>query len=89
MKKKTRKLAKEAGFIFWEDEECKPSEVSIPEWKPSGELIDWSCYYDDELVKFAKLVRADEREKCAEMVDHILKLGGGTYGDAIRSRSKK
>jgi hypothetical protein len=79
MNKKIRKLAEKAGFIFWKDEE----------WKPDGELIDWSCYYDNELVKFAELVRADEREKCAEMVDHILKEGGGTYGDAIRSRSKK
>jgi hypothetical protein len=53
MNKKTRKLAKKAGFIFWKDEE----------WKPDGELIDWSCYYDNELVKFAELVRADERKK--------------------------
>jgi len=27
---------------------------------------------------------ADEREKNARLVDHILKEGGGTYGDAIR-----
>lgn len=26
----------------------------------------------------------EERETCAKMVDHILKEGGGTYGDAIR-----
>jgi hypothetical protein len=38
--------------------------------------------------KFAELVAAHEREKCAKMVDHILKYGGGTYGDAIRARSK-
>jgi hypothetical protein len=37
---------------------------------------------------FAKLVAAHEREECAKMVDHILKEGGGTYGDAIRARSK-
>jgi hypothetical protein len=79
MKKKTRKLAKEAGFAFWENEE----------WKPPNEIIDWSCMYDEELEKFAKLVRADEREKCAEMVDHILKENGGTYGDAIRERGKQ
>jgi len=30
-----------------------------------------------------------EREECARMVDHILKEGGGTYGDAIRARTKK
>ena len=31
---------------------------------------------------------AHEREECAKMVDHILKEGGGTYGDAIRARNK-
>ena len=37
---------------------------------------------------FAKLVAAKEREACANMVDHILKKGGGTYGDAIRARGQ-
>ena len=41
-----------------------------------------------ELDKFALLVAAHEREECAKIVDHILKEGGGTYGDAIRARSK-
>jgi len=27
-----------------------------------------------------------EREACADLVDHILKEGGGTWGDAIRAR---
>ena len=34
----------------------------------------------------ANLVRADERDVCAKLVDHILKEGGGTWGDAIRAR---
>jgi hypothetical protein len=42
----------------------------------------------NQLEKFAELVAAHEREECAKMVDHILKAGGGTYGDAIRARSK-
>jgi hypothetical protein len=29
-----------------------------------------------------------EREACANLVDHILKEGGGTYGDAIRARGQ-
>lgn len=49
--------------------------------------VDWTW---DELEAFAALVaaaaRADEREACAKMVDHILKEGGGTWGDAIRAR---
>jgi hypothetical protein len=28
----------------------------------------------------------EEREACAKVVDHILKEGGGTWGDAIRAR---
>jgi hypothetical protein len=40
------------------------------------------------LERFAKLVREDEREACAKFVDHILKEGGGTWGDAIRARGQ-
>jgi hypothetical protein len=29
-----------------------------------------------------------EREACAKFVDHMLKEGGGTYGDAIRARGQ-
>ena len=39
--------------------------------------------------RFAALVAAAEREACAEMVDHILKEGGGTYGKAIRARGEQ
>jgi len=41
-------LTKEAGFVFWADET----------WKPKGATVDWSCAYDDELVKFYHLVKA-------------------------------
>ena len=34
---------------------------------------------------FAKVVAAAEREAFAKLVDHILKEGGGTWGDAIRA----
>ena len=30
-----------------------------------------------------------ECEACAKFVDHILREGGGTYGDAIRARGEK
>ena len=39
--------------------------------------------------RFAALVAEAEREACAQMVDHILKEGGGTYGEAIRARGEK
>ena len=50
-------------------------------------------YQDRELTKhlkhFAKLVAQHEREACAKMVDHMLKEGGGTWGDAIRARGEQ
>jgi hypothetical protein len=44
--------------------------------------------YTEALIEFAKLVAAKEHEANAKMVDHILKEGGGTYGDAIRARGQ-
>jgi hypothetical protein len=58
--------------------------------KRDAELAE-QCYVNPsefDYKKFAALVRADECEECAKMVDHILKEGGGTYGDAIRARGK-
>ena len=48
-------------------------------------LTGWTCW-PGQLERFAALVADAEREVCAQMVDHILKEGGGTYGDAIRAR---
>jgi hypothetical protein len=48
-------LAAKAGFEFWADEH----------WKPEDAIIDWSCNYDSELEKFAKLI-------VKECVDHIM-----------------
>ena len=45
-----------------------------------------SGYLEDYLDRFAALVADAEREACAKEVDHILREGGGTYGDAIRAR---
>jgi len=42
--------------------------------------------YARGLEAFAELIRADEREANAKLVDHILKEGGGTWGEAIRAR---
>jgi hypothetical protein len=46
-------------------------------------------FFDALAEKFAdrlKEEREKEREACAQLVDHILCEGGGTYGDAIRAR---
>ena len=42
----------------------------------------------EELERFAALVASAERSACANLVDHILKEGGGTWGDAIRARGQ-
>jgi len=53
------------------------------------EEITWDdVICTEELEAFAKLVAEKEREACAKFVDHILKEGGGTYGDAIRARGQ-
>jgi hypothetical protein len=50
-------------------------------WEPINNIIG-------PLERFEALVRAAEREACAKWVDHILKEGGGTWGDAIRARGE-
>ncbi len=40
------KLAKQAGFVFWEDEQ----------WNANNSMIDWSCNYDNEFDKYSKLL---------------------------------
>ena len=54
-----KRLAIEAGFIAWEDEE----------WHPADVVFDWAGADDESLVNFYHLVRkeaiAQEREACA------------------------
>ena len=73
-----KELAKQAGFIVDNDSEKYQTQCI----QATHSLID------EPLAQFAELVAAHEREECAKIVDHILKEGGGTYGDAIRARSK-
>ena len=40
-------LAEEAGFMLWADEP----------WNP-GDVVDWSSRYDEELIRFTRLVVA-------------------------------
>ncbi|NDH06612.1 hypothetical protein EBX93_11935, partial [bacterium] len=43
---------------------------------------------EDMLEELEWQIAEREREACAKMVDHILKEGGGTWGDAIRARGE-
>ena len=53
------KLAKKAGFCFWEDEH----------YGPGPDHIDWSSDYTDCLEAFAKLIA----EECAKDAEKIAK----------------
>jgi hypothetical protein len=44
-----KRLAIEAGFIAWEDEE----------WHPEGVVFDWAGADDESLIKFYHLVRKE------------------------------
>jgi len=69
-------------------DQCEVVAVTKHEW--DGKQFNHTDDYLDgdgaALVIFAKLVAQHEREACAKLVDHILKEGGGTYGDAIKAR---
>ncbi len=41
-----KKLANEAGFIFWQNES----------WNKKGAMIDWSSIYDEALVRYTQLL---------------------------------
>ena len=45
MNENIKRLAEDAGFVLWANEE----------WNP-GETIDWASNYDAEIVKYTELV---------------------------------
>lgn len=45
MNPQIKKLAEQAGFVLWGDED----------WNP-GDVIDWASNYDQEIVKYTELV---------------------------------
>jgi hypothetical protein len=45
LNERIRGLAEQAGFVMWGDESYN-----------SGDVIDWSSSYDNELKKFAELI---------------------------------
>ena len=52
-----KRLAIEAGFIAWEDEE----------WDPEGVVVDWAGADDESLVNFYRLVDRD----CADIAYEV------------------
>lgn len=69
--KKIRKLAKKAGFIFWDKEST---------WGPGIKHIDWSCDYDKEFNKFVELLL----NKIVDISDNIVEeIDPDDCGDAV------
>ena len=54
MNERIKKLAEQAGFCIWTDEE----------WNP-GDVIDWAARYDKEFEKFAELIV----KECCEFIE--------------------
>lgn len=52
MNEHIKQLAEQAGFCLWTDED----------WKPEGQVIDWSNDYDKELEEYTRLVIAKSAE---------------------------
>ena len=46
MNKRTKKIAKDSGFVLWKDEA----------WGPGAGKIDWSSNYDNEIEIYTKLI---------------------------------
>jgi hypothetical protein len=69
-----------------------PDATEVMRIDRSGVTINKDFVLDDAaqhviaaLDSHIKAVVSAEREKAAKLCDHLLKEGGGTYGDAIRS----
>jgi hypothetical protein len=72
MNKNLEKLAEQAGFIFWTEEE---------DWGPGPGNIDWSADYAVELEKFAELII----QECARCVTQPTIQAAGQSEIAIQA----
>ena len=76
------RIAREAGFVGFDGDNGSlrrfAALVAAAERNRTWTQKHWTEY--------ERSIAAAEREACAKVVDHILKEGGGTYGDAIRAR---
>ena len=93
------RMAKEAGFYIEHGEIYSMSTQSDHELtEPIERFAALVASAERERLTDAAMKAAEkavdvamalEREACANLVDHILKEGGGTWGDAIRARAKE
>ena len=86
-------LGRHDGVLFTETELETFVELIRAAEREAGDKVvaSMQVYVDrhhDVTLKMIERSAEKEREACAKLVDHILKDGGGTYGDAIRARGK-
>jgi hypothetical protein len=74
MNEQIKELARQAGFNDF------PNDVNGV-WITDG-------YWEEELERFAELVRQDEREACAKLCEGQDEYGCGQYAKAIRGRTE-
>lgn len=60
MNERYKKIAEQAGFMLWGDED----------WNP-GDVVDWSARYDQELEEFANLLIEEVIQELKENNLHI------------------
>ena len=75
MNERIRLLAEQAGFVLWQDQS----------WNP-GDVIDWSCRYDDEFKKFAELL---VRETIKQMAIQMDEFGDDQSNNPVWYKSEK
>lgn len=89
------KLAREAGFdddnqfTIYNIERFAALVAAHEREKEIKRVAEGHGWTQAHWTAYEESIAAAEREACAKFVDHILKEGGGTYGDAIRARGEK
>ena len=83
-------MAREAGAIHIHQKPKEFAVVGTEALKRFAELAraDERKKWEGQTAVEIHEAVLDEREACAKLVDHILKEGGGTWGDAIRARGE-
>lgn len=75
MNERIKKIAEEAGFIFWGNES----------WKPEGAVIDWASDYDQEFDKFTQLIIQECVSTCEKQVAGAVGTYAGVHNSAVCS----
>jgi hypothetical protein len=76
MNERIKELAEQAGFCMWKEEK----------WNP-GDVIDWSCRYDDELEKFFDLIVRECAALAKSKSEYIQSMETDDRGDQMQIQS--